>query len=56
MAEYLRTMEPILTPQQFSRMQMVINEFTSGIGPSLHQYLAEKRDAEDNWVSYQYRL
>lgn len=52
MAEYLRALEPVLSHQQFERTKAIVKQFSSppGLGPTLHQYLVEKRDAEDNWV------
>lgn len=53
MAEYLRILEPVLTPQQHDRAKHIIKQFCSqsGLGPLLQEYLNEKRDAEENWVS-----
>lgn len=53
MAEYLRALKPTLTQQQNDRVTAIVKQFISpsGLGPTLHQYLAEKRDAEDNWVN-----
>lgn len=52
MAEYLRALKPTLTQQQNDRATSIVKQFISptGLGPSLHQFLVEKRDAEDNWV------
>lgn len=52
MAEYLRALKPTLTQQQNDRVAAIVKQFisSSGLGPTLHQHLAEKRDAEDNWV------
>lgn len=52
MAEYLRALKPTLTQQQNDRVTAIVKQFISpsGLGPNLHQYLVEKRDAEDNWV------
>lgn len=52
MTEYLRALEPTLTQQQHDRVTTIVKQFESpsGLGPKLHQYLVEKRDAEDNWV------
>lgn len=52
MAEYLRALKPTLTQQQNDRVTAIVKQFisSSGLGPTLHQHLAEKRDAEDNWV------
>lgn len=53
MTEYVRAMEPILSQQQHERLKAIVKQFTSssGMGPNLYQYLVEKRDIEDNWVS-----
>lgn len=53
MAEYLRALEPILAQQQYDHTNAIVKQFMSlsGLGLKLHQYLVEKRDAEDNWVS-----
>lgn len=52
MAEYQRALKPTLTQQQNDRVSAIVKQFLSptGLGPKLHQYLVEKRDAEDNWV------
>lgn len=52
MTEYLRALEPTLTQQQHDRVTTIVKQFESpsGLGPKLHQFLVEKRDAEDNWV------
>lgn len=52
MSEYLRALEPVLTQQQHDRTKAIVKQFCapSGMGPTLHQYLVEKREAEDNWV------
>lgn len=52
MAEYLRALKPTLTQQQNDRVAAIVKQFISpsGLGPKLHDYLVEKRDAEDNWV------
>lgn len=52
MTEYLRALEPTITQQQHDRVSAIVKQFVSpsGLGPRLHQYLVEKRDAEDNWV------
>lgn len=53
MNEYLRALEPVLTQQQHDRTKTIVKQFVSasGLGPILHQYLVEKRETEDNWVS-----
>ncbi|XP_031619166.1 choline O-acetyltransferase isoform X3 [Contarinia nasturtii] len=57
MTEYLRALEPTLTQLQHDRVTSIVKQFVSpsGLGPKLHQYLVEKRDAEDNWA-YNYWL
>lgn len=54
MADYIRALEPITTPAQLERTKELIKQFVApqGLGPRLHQYLLDKRDAEDNWVSF----
>ncbi|XP_052836030.1 choline O-acetyltransferase [Drosophila gunungcola] len=54
MADYIRALEPITTPAQLERTKELIRQFTApqGIGPRLHQYLLDKREAEDNWAYY----
>lgn len=56
MTEYLRALEPTLTQQQHDRVTTIVKQFISpsGLGPKLHQYLVEKRDAEDNWVTQRF--
>ena len=53
MAEYVRIMEPILTPQQHNRLKDIVKQFSApgGLGPVLQEYLQEKREQEVNWVS-----
>lgn len=53
MADYIRALEPITTPAQLERTKELIRQFSApqGIGARLHQYLLDKREAEDNWVS-----
>lgn len=53
MTEYLRVLEPITTPAQYERTKSIIKQFTSpnGLGPRLQEYLQQKRENEDNWVS-----
>lgn len=59
MNEYLRALEPVLTHQQHDRTKAIVKQFISpsGIGTVLHQYLVDKRDADDNWVNFNsYRI
>lgn len=51
MTEYLRILEPVLTQQQHDKTKMIVKNFISGLGPVLQEYLHEKRENEDNWVS-----
>lgn len=53
MTEYLRVLEPIITPQHHEKVKSIVKQFSalSGLGPILQQTLIEKREAEDNWVS-----
>uniref|UniRef100_A0A182JKJ5 Choline O-acetyltransferase n=1 Tax=Anopheles atroparvus TaxID=41427 RepID=A0A182JKJ5_ANOAO len=53
--EYLRVLQPIVTPQQLERTRSIIRQFNATIGPALQGYLQQKRDGEDNWA-YQYWL
>ncbi|XP_035891449.1 choline O-acetyltransferase-like isoform X3 [Anopheles stephensi] len=55
MAEYLRVLQPIVTPQQLDRTKAIIKQFSATIGPGLQEYLLARRDAEDNWA-YHYWL
>lgn len=54
MAEYLRVLQPIATPQQLERTRAIIKQFTApnGLGMTLQQYLLDKQEAEDNWAYY----
>uniref|UniRef100_A0A1I8PS00 Choline O-acetyltransferase n=2 Tax=Stomoxys calcitrans TaxID=35570 RepID=A0A1I8PS00_STOCA len=54
MTDYVRALEPITTPAQLERTKAIIKQFTApnGLGPRLHQYLTDKREAEDNWAYY----
>lgn len=53
MADYVLALEPITTASQLERTKGIIKQFVApqGLGPRLHQYLMDKREAEDNWVS-----
>lgn len=51
MAEYLRAIKPIVTAQQYEKTSKIVKEFSVQHGPKLYEYLVEKKDAEDNWVS-----
>ncbi|XP_058128891.1 choline O-acetyltransferase [Anopheles ziemanni] len=53
--EYLRILQPIVTPQQLERTRAIIRQFSATIGPALQDHLQQKRDAEDNWA-YHYWL
>ncbi|XP_055550959.1 choline O-acetyltransferase isoform X2 [Wyeomyia smithii] len=54
MAEYLRVLQPIVTPHQLERTRAIIKQFTApnGLGVTLQQYLLDKQEAEDNWAYY----
>ncbi|XP_053695535.1 choline O-acetyltransferase [Sabethes cyaneus] len=54
MTEYLRVLQPIVTPQQLERTRAIIKQFTApnGLGMTLQQYLLDKQEAEDNWAYY----
>uniref|UniRef100_A0A1A9W5V2 Choline O-acetyltransferase n=1 Tax=Glossina brevipalpis TaxID=37001 RepID=A0A1A9W5V2_9MUSC len=54
MADYIRALEPVTTPAQLERTKAIIQQFTApnGLGLRLHQYLVDKREAEDNWVRF----
>lgn len=53
MNEYLRLLKPVLTPAHHDRTKAIVKQFMqpNGLGPVLQQYLQDKRDAEENWVS-----
>lgn len=51
LSEYLRILEPVLTHQQHDKTKLIVKNFTNGLGPILQEYLQEKRENEDNWVS-----
>lgn len=52
LSEYVRIMEPVLTPTQHNRLKDIVRQFSapSGLGPILQEYLQEKREQEVNWV------
>lgn len=50
MSEYLRALKPIVTAQQYERTEKIIRQFSAQPGPKIHQYLVDKREADDNWV------
>uniref|UniRef100_A0A1A9VPP6 Carn_acyltransf domain-containing protein n=1 Tax=Glossina austeni TaxID=7395 RepID=A0A1A9VPP6_GLOAU len=51
MADYIRALEPVTEPAQLVRTKAIIQQFTApnALGPRLHQYLLDRREAEDNW-------
>ena len=51
MAEYLRVLKPITTPQQYEKTKSIIKQFSISPGPTLHQYLVDRSEVEENWVS-----
>lgn len=51
LSEYLRVLKPIVTVQQYEKTKSIVKQFSSTTGPNLHQYLTDRRDVEDNWVS-----
>lgn len=51
MTEYLRALQPIVTSQQYEKTEKIVKQFMIAPGPRLNQYLLEKRELEDNWVS-----
>lgn len=53
-SEYLRALKPILTAQQYERTKNIAKQFSTQPGPALHQYLVEKQEKEDNWVSHEF--
>ncbi|XP_053671226.1 choline O-acetyltransferase [Anopheles nili] len=55
MAEYVRVLQPIATPQQLDRTKAIIRQLSARLGPALQQYLLERRDTEENWA-YHYWL
>lgn len=50
MSEYLRALRPIVNEQQYEKAEKIVKQFSVQPGPKLHQYLVDKREAEDNWV------
>ncbi|KAG5671594.1 hypothetical protein PVAND_001787 [Polypedilum vanderplanki] len=52
MTEYLKALKPIVTAQQYEKTKNIIKLFSVHPGPKYHDYLVEKREAEDNWVSF----
>lgn len=50
LTEYLRVLKPIVSTQQYDKAEKIIKQFSTQTGPTLHQYLVDKREAEDNWV------
>jgi choline O-acetyltransferase len=50
MAEYLRALKPIVSAHQYEKTKNIIKQFSVQPGPKLHQFLVDKREAEDNWV------
>lgn len=56
MAEYLRLLEPVLTPSHHEKTKAIVSQFISGPGPMLQKYLQDKREADLNWVSSLFTL
>lgn len=52
MAEYLRAIEPIVAPHQYEKTEKIVKKFMEQSGPKLYQYLVDKREVADNWVSF----
>jgi carnitine O-acetyltransferase len=50
-SEYLKALKPIVTAQQYERTKNIIKQFSVHPGAKYYDYLSEKREAEDNWVS-----
>ncbi|XP_053945907.1 choline O-acetyltransferase [Anastrepha ludens] len=57
MANYLLAIEAFTLPAKLESTKVLIKKFMApdGVGPKCHQYLSEKREAEDNWA-YNYWL
>ncbi|CAD6994243.1 unnamed protein product, partial [Ceratitis capitata] len=55
MANYIRAIEAFTPPAKLECAKQLVKKFAApdGIGPKCHQYLMDKREAEDNWVSSQ---
>lgn len=55
---YLRCMKHLLTEDQFTKTQSVVEEFgaAGGVGELLQSKLAEKREKSVNWVKIIYLL
>lgn len=51
MSEYLRAIKPIVPSHQYEKTEKIVRKFSEQPGPRLYQYLVDKREAEDNWVS-----
>jgi choline O-acetyltransferase len=56
MAEYLRAIKPITTAQQYDKTEKIVKQFSVNPGPKIYEYLVEKREAEDNWVSEKFEF
>lgn len=52
MDEYLRVLKPITTAQQYEKTKSIIKQFSVHPGPTLHQYLLDRREVEENWVGF----
>lgn len=52
MSEYLRAIQPIVPSHQYEKTERIVRKFSEQPGPRLYQYLVDKREAEDNWVSF----
>jgi len=47
---YIKSCEPLLTPQELEHTKAVCGDFLKGIGPELQSVLEERANSEKNWL------
>ncbi|DBA00919.1 TPA: hypothetical protein N0F65_006119 [Lagenidium giganteum] len=50
LADYIKSCEPLLTPQELEHTKAVCHDFQNGVGPQLQAILQERADTERNWI------
>ncbi|GLD99250.1 hypothetical protein PINS_up007968 [Pythium insidiosum] len=47
---YIKSCEPLLTPQELEHTKAVCHDFVHGVGPQLQEVLQERAASERNWI------
>jgi hypothetical protein len=48
--DYIKSCEPLLTPQELEHTKAVCNDFKNGVGAQLQSLLEERASNEKNWL------